>query len=253
MKYLFTYFKRIIILLGLYTSSRIFFFLNNFDNLNGLSLFDFLEGLRFDISALFYINIPLFTLLLFPHNLRRNKYYKRIVNWIFYGVNIPFLLLNNIDIEYYKFTQKRSTADFFQLLNLGSDAKNIIPQYIKDYWPITLFSILQVYLLIKVKEIPNYKFKLNVKEVSKQALIFILMTGVFIVSARGGLQLKPIKPINAGELSGSQNQGLILNTPFCILHSLDQEPLSSYNYFNKNELNNIFSPLHQPKTNLLFI
>lgn len=248
MKYLFN-FKRIIILLGLYTSSRIFFFLNNFDNLNGLSLFDFLEGLRFDISALFYINIPLFTLLLFPHNLRRNKYYKRIVNWIFYGVNIPFLLLNNIDIEYYKFTQKRSTADFFQLLNLGSDAKNIIPQYIKDYWPITLFSILQVYLLIKVKEIPNYKFKLNVKEVSKQALIFILMTGVFIVSARGGLQLKPIKPINAGELSGSQNQGLILNTPFCILHSLDQEPLSSYNYFNKNELNNIFSPLHQPKTN----
>jgi hypothetical protein len=49
--------------------------------------------------------------------------------------------------------------------------------------------------------------------------------GIFIISARGGLQLKPIKPINAGELSGSQNTSLILNTPFCILHSLDEKSL----------------------------
>ena len=90
-------------------------------------------------------------MLLLPNNLRANKYYHKITNWLFYSVNIPFILLNNIDIEYFKFTQKRSTTDFIQLIQLGDDAKSIIPQYIKDYWPITLFSVLQIYLLLKVK------------------------------------------------------------------------------------------------------
>jgi phosphoglycerol transferase MdoB-like AlkP superfamily enzyme len=207
-----------------------------------------MEGVRFDVSAIVYINIPLFIMLLLPHNLRTHHYYHKLTNWIFYAVNIPFLLLNNIDIEYFKFTQKRSTTDFFQLISLGADAKNIIPQYLKDYWPITLFSILQVYFLLKIKKIPHKKFVLKIEPISKQLLILSFAICIFIISARGGLQLKPIKPINAGELSGSQNSSLILNTPFCILHSLDAKLLVQYNYFNKKDLTNIYSPIHHPKS-----
>ena len=247
MKYLSTFFKRIILLLAFYTTSRLYFYINNIDAFTYVSLLEFTEGIRFDISALFYINIPFFILLLLPHNLRVTKYYHKITNWLFYGVNIPFLVLNNIDIEYFKFTQKRSTTDFFQLMQLGNDAKNIIPQYLKDYWPITLFSILQIYLLLKIKIIPSEKFAISIKGISKQVLILLLAGGIFIISARGGLQLKPIKPINAGELCGSQNTSLILNTPFCILHSLDEIPLPTYNYFHNKKLNNVYSPIHLPK------
>ena len=247
MKYFNTYCNRMLSLLGMYTASRIYFYINNSDVIESNYFLEFIEGLRFDISALVYINIPLFILLFLPHNLRGNKYYKKFTNWLFYGVNIPFLLLNNVDIEYFKFTQKRSTSDFFQLMQLGSDAKNIIPQYLKDYWPITLFSIVQIYLLFKIKQIPNYKFPLNLKAISKQLIILILASGIFIVSARGGLQLKPINTINAGELIGSQNTSLILNTPFCILHSLENKPLATYNYFEMAELKNIYSPIHIPK------
>ncbi len=246
--YFSVYLKRISLLLLLYASSRTYFYINNIDSFTGVSVLDFIEGTRFDISALFYLNTPLLVLLLLPHNLRANKYYHRLTNWLFYGVNIPFLLLNNVDIEYYKFTQKRSTSDFFQLMQLGSDAKNIIPQYLKDYWPITLFSILQIYLLLKIKSIPTERFPLRLKGISKQLLILLFSGGIFIVAARGGLQLKPIKPINAGELSGSQNTSLILNTPFCILHSLDDEPLTTYNYFKNATLSNTYSPIHFPES-----
>ena len=247
MKYFNTYYNRILTLLGMYTASRVYFYINNNGAIDPYYFLEFIEGLRFDISALAYINIPLFILLFLPHNLRANKYYQKLTNWLFYAVNIPFLLLNNVDIEYFKFTQKRSTTDFFQLMSLGSDAKNIIPQYLKDYWPITLFSIIQIYLLLKVKEIPKYKFSLNLKSTSKQLLILVFAGGIFIISARGGLQLKPIKPINAGELSGSQNTSLILNTPFCILHSLDEKSLETYNYFEKENLTNLYSPIHKPE------
>ena len=136
----------------MYTASRTYFYINNYDTIQPHYFFEFLEGLRFDISALVYINIPLFIMLLLPHNLRCNNYYHKLTNWLFYAVNIPFLLLNNIDIEYFRFTQKRSTTDFFQLISLGSDARNIIPQYLKDYWPITIFSIIQVYVILRIKQ-----------------------------------------------------------------------------------------------------
>jgi len=118
MKYLFTYCNRLLTLLGMYTASRIYFYLNNSETIDLHYFLEFLEGLRFDISALVYINIPLFIMLFLPHNLRTHHYYHKLTNWLFYGVNIPFLLLNNVDIEYFKFTQKRSTTDFFQLMNL---------------------------------------------------------------------------------------------------------------------------------------
>jgi phosphoglycerol transferase MdoB-like AlkP superfamily enzyme len=246
--YLKVYLKRIIYLLGIYSASRICLFFNNIDSFSNPSFFEFLEGSRFDLSALVYINIPILILLVFPTNFRCKKGYQRLVNILFYGVNIPFILLNNIDIEYFRFTQKRSTIDFFQLMQLGDDAKNIIPQYLKDYWPITLFSILQIYLLLKIKEIPQYRFSLKVKSISKQLLILLFAGGIFIVSARGGLQLKPIKPINAGELSGSNNCSLILNTPFSILHSIGSQQLRNKNYFSEEELYKIYTPIHHYQT-----
>jgi phosphoglycerol transferase MdoB-like AlkP superfamily enzyme len=103
-------------------------------------------------------------------------------------------------------------------------------------------------LLFKIKQLPKQRFVLKIKPISKQLFILVFASGIFIVSARGGLQLKPIKPINAGELSGSQNTSLILNTPFCILHSLNEKPLVEYNYFKKEDLTNIYSPIHLPQS-----
>ena len=244
MKYLQTYLKRISILLGMYTASRVFFYFNNIDSFTSATVLEFIEGLRFDISALVYINIPIFLLLILPHNYKENKYYQKVTNWIFYTVNIPFIILNNMDIEYFKFTQKRTTTDFFQLIQLGSDAKNIIPQYLKDYWLITLFSFIQVWLLFKMKSIPKNKIRFDIKSTLNVASSILIGAAIFIIGARGGLQLKPIKSINAGELSGSQNASLILNTPFSILHSFKNKGLKPYNYFNNEKLNKIYSPIH---------
>ncbi len=216
----------------------------SFNNVHPLN---FLEGLRFDISALVYINIPLFLLILIPHNFRTNKHYKRCANIIFYGLNIPFIMLNNVDIEYFKFTQKRSTTDFFDLLQLGKDAQNIIPQYILDYWPITLLTLIQVWLLLKIKKLPNFRITAKLIPILLSLLMFVLGSSFVILGARGGTQLKPINAINAGELFGSENSSLILNTPFCILHSYDKQQLIVHNYLNEQELKNTYSPIHHNK------
>ena len=244
MGYLTVFLKRIVYLLGLYSVSRLYLYLNNLDSFSAVSLVDFIEGLRFDISALLYINIPILILLLLPTNLRNRRGYQRFTNMLFYTVNIPFIILNNIDIEYFRFTQKRSTIDFFQLLQLGEDAKNIIPQYLTDYWPITLFTIIQVWLVLKIRHIPKTTISINKKDILSGIVVFLIGSGIFIVGARGGFQLKPIKPINAGKLSGFNNFCLILNTPFCFFHSYGVKQLKAHHYFTKNKLDGIYEPFH---------
>ena len=244
MDFLTTYFRRLIFLLVIYSFSRLFFYLNNIDSIDEVRIIEFIEGIRFDISALVYINAPILFLLLFPANFLKKKRYTKSINVLFYLLNIPFLIINNIDIEYFRFTQRRSTFDFFQLLVLGEDAKNLIPQYLKNYWPITLFTAIQIWLVLTIRKIPKKDIIFNSKSILQRLIAIIIGIGLFIICARGGVQLKPINPINAGELSNSKNHALILNTPFCILHSLDEKPLNDYYYFNENEKNLIYSTNH---------
>lgn len=234
MKYFHTFLKRFFFLLVIYTSSRLFFYVFNSNYFNQNILLSFLEGIRFDISALLYINIPLIVLLIFPTNLRKRKYYKKVTNLIFYITNIPFLLINNIDIEYFKFSQKRSTYDFFEYLSLGNgiDALNLIPQYFSDYWYISVITIIQIYLLLKIKYIPSER----INNYFSSSILFVIMIGIFVLGARGGGQLKPIKPIDAGLWSNTENSVLVLNSPFCILHTYNIKDLEILNYFSKEEM-----------------
>ena len=241
--YLKNYLLRLIILLFLYTLSRIAFLLNN--NITNASVLEFVEGIRFDISAVVYINIPIFILLLIPTNYRTNKFYQNFTNLLFYCINIFFLTLNNIDIEYFRYTQKRSTSDLFHLFQLGSDIIRIGPQYIKDYWMITLFTIIQSWIIIKIKYIPKIKITKTLKSIGSSVIILFLSISFFIISARGGLQLKPIKIINAGELTASDNSSLILNTPFCILQSINTNNLKEFEYFKDDNIRSFYSISHK--------
>ena len=215
MKYFKIFYLRIFYLLLIYSSSRVLFYLFNTDDFETNILNSFLEGIRFDISSLLYINILLLLFLLFPVNLREKKTYKKLTNYIFYLTNIPFLLVNNVDIEYFKFSQKRTTSDIFDYLSLGqgSDAMEIIPQYLTDYWHVTLIIIIQLYFLFKIKHIPYERIKNYPLSIG----LLLISVAIFILGARGGIQLKPIKTIDAGMWSETENSILVLNSPFCVL------------------------------------
>ena len=250
LSYLFTYLRRLLILLLIYSTSRLFFYYKNIDNFSSVKIYEFIEGIRFDISALAYINIPLMLLLMVPLNIRLQKRYHQITNTLFYIINIPFIIFNNIDIEYFSFIQKRSTYDFIQILQLSGDTIKILPGYLKEYWEITILTVFQLWFLFKTRRIPRNKIKLDFYSITKSNIVLLFSIGIFILMARGGIQLKPIKVINAGELSNSQNIGLILNTPFCLLHSLKENDLKTYNYYDKNMLDTIYSPIHSNNQNI---
>lgn len=235
------FFKRILLLCFIYSISRIAFYLynikiNEFDRL----ILALIEGIRFDLSALLYINLPLLFLLLIHYFSPKSKLLNRLINLLFYLINIPFIILNNIDIIFYSFNLKRSTIDFFNFITY-TDLKNVYFNYLFEYWPITLLSFLQIWILIKIKQLPNlFKRKIN------HILLIIVGLFILIIGLRGGTQLKPIKPIHAGVLLKSGHPEVVLNTPFTILHSYNQENLKNIKYYDTiNKLD--FNPVHNYK------
>ena len=63
--YFTTYLKRIFYLLGIYTTSRIFFYYNNIDSFSSAQIIEIIEGIRFDISAISYLFIPIWGVYIF--------------------------------------------------------------------------------------------------------------------------------------------------------------------------------------------
>lgn len=278
MIYLKTFYKRILFLLLIYSSSRVLFYIFNNEYFSSNILGSIVEGIRFDISALFYINIPLLILLLFPievmsdlmiamikrigdiyilnpcirlleycRNIKTNIWYRKITNILFYMTNIPFILVNNADIEYYNFSLKRTTSDIFEYLSLGrgSDAIIMIPQYLIDYWHVTIIIVVQIFLLLRIRSIPSKKIKLYRMSI----ILFVFSIGIFVLGARGGMQLKPIKPIDAGILTNFDNSALILNSPFCIIHTFFEEGISEKNYFKEEDISEIYNTNHLLENN----
>ena len=237
--------QKILLLIVIYFLSRFCFLINNFSSFNFFDevsfFFILIECIRFDLSILLYINSLVLFLILIPINFRVKKWYRTFVNTIFLTVNIPFIILNNIDIEFFQYNQKRITSDFVDLLLLGNDTIQILPSYLVNYWPLLLLSGLQILLLIKYCDFKPQLTITNLKSFYKSALVFLISVLFFVVGARGGLQLKPINTINAGELSNPIFSNLILNTPFTFLHSFKSEKLFPYNYFSDEELNNTIS------------
>ena len=220
------YIKRILVLLFIYFLSRVCFFINNsslfLENENfysASSIFLILfESIRFDLSILLYINVLVFVLMLFPTNLYFKLWYKKLIDFVFMLCNIPFIVINNIDIEFFQFNQKRITNDFIDLMFLGNDFLQTLPSYTVEHWPILIVTAIQVYFLFKIKDIKPSKIKLNFNSIFKSSLVFVFSSLIFVLGARGGTQLKPLKIINAGEISKPAFSSLILNTTFLICY-----------------------------------
>lgn len=246
-----TLIKRLFLLLILYSLARGIFLLLNFNAFENISASELLKifffGLRFDISTIVWTNILIIFLHLIPFSFRNVKIYQKILKFLFVFINSLFLFSNIADAEYFKFIGKRSTAYTLKLFGgndkVQADAVRLLPEFLKDFWFVLVISLVLGFLLYYFY--PNFskeKLKNTKKTFIFESLIFILGCFLWLVAARGGLQMKPISIITAAKYTSPQNIPLILNTPFSIMKTLDKEPLETRQYFAKNILDTIFSP-----------
>lgn len=236
--------KRLMLMMTVYTIFRLLFFLFNFQTFSAFAWSEiflcFLLGLRFDLSAIIYVNSIFMLLHFIPLKVRYKKNYQSFLKWIFFVSNFTILISGLIDIKWFGFVEKRMTFQIFSTLH---DANNQLPSYLLEYWYLIPIYVTVIWLtLIFYNRISNFSTgefysKANYKI---QLMIMIALAGLAVVGARGGLQARPIVPIVAAHYVNPSLIPLVTNTPFSLLLSVQSPSLKELKYFDEAELNQRF-------------
>jgi hypothetical protein len=132
---------RFSVLILLYSLARVLFFAFNQRALQGTPLSAvaaaFVVGFRSDVIVIVLTNSVLIVLaLLRPFVIR--AWYEKFLNVVFLLCNLPFLIINVVDLEYFKFTGERSSLS---LWDVRSDIPFQLGNFIIYYWYLSLIAV----------------------------------------------------------------------------------------------------------------
>ena len=243
--------KRLGYLLVTYSFLRLFFLLFQWNSFSDVKLMNFVGGIRFDLSVIFYSNILIIILHTIPGNFKYTNTYQKLLKQVFYWINLVFLGTNFVDFIYYSFTGKRSTWGLITASGMEQEIGGLLPSFAKQYWYILItfiFFAILLWKLIPKSTFTSEKKDINRKQIIIQVFVFFIATSSCIVFGRGGTQRKPIKRVDAIKYAKSKNTPIVLNTPFCILKTLNRKKdLKLLKYFTDQEADSLYSPLKQHK------
>ena len=246
---------RLLIILILYTICRLAFYSFNQELFPAIDKTSFLimlsGGIKFDISAILYINSLFIISQIIPFKFRHNDTYQKVCSWLFYITNSIGLAFNIGDIVYYPFTLRRTSFTLFSQFANEQNKARLFSQFVVDYWYITLFLIVVISLMVFF-----YKRTLNTRIFFKNNWLYYctsialipLTTGLTVAGMRGGFRhsTRPITLSNAGEFVNNTSEvSIVLNTPFSLIRTIRTQVLQKQSFFSEEEVNSIYNPVHQ--------
>lgn len=235
--------KRLGLLLGIYTLSRIGFFWFNrhlFQWVDGPELLRLLVfGLRFDLAALAVINALFILLSLLPVVRMASRPAQAFLLYLYVLPNSVALLLNCVDFEYFRFINKRATSHLFHFITLSDDVLTLIPRFIQDFWYVAAAWIGLTWLLVRQfrRSVPDRSpRRASAAFYAGQSLALVLGMLLTVIAVRGGLQDTPISLKTAGSMTEPKNVALLINTPFSIISTLGKRHLEPRTYFSAGDI-----------------
>ena len=253
---LLTLVKRLLLIYLVYFICRLLFYFFNHSFFNALSLNELIliniYAIRFDTFSILTCNSIFILLSILPFNYINSRSYQKVLLWIYLFFNGIFILFNLIDIAYYPYIQKRSTADILKQAGGQTDLSKLLPQYIMDFWYLLFILVAIIFLLTmnykKIKTKP-VQYVLTFKNSIMYAFLFCVVCAMVTIGIRGGLQRIPFDVVDAGKYTQPQNISLVVNSPFTIIKSLEKDELVKLNFDLQNKpVKTIYDPVHVFKT-----
>jgi len=237
---------KIVAVLILYQFCRLLFFFYNLEYFSNINLIDYLRiikvSIRFDISAVLYVNSLVIFLSLIPSNLLIKRWYKNLIYYLFIYCNLLGIIVNIIDIFYYQFSKSRLTISFMSEFSNETSIYRKLLEFCKDYWITIPLLIIVFYILRIVASKTKGKLKkiqFKKKNIFSSILISMLCFTLVVFGFRGTFIIlnRPITISNAGKYANNPNEiSLIINTPFSLIRTYDLQDLKRKNYFQDSDL-----------------
>ena len=145
--------RRIALLYAVLMLCRVIFYLYNARLLGPLSwgeLGQLLAGsLKFDTASVVYANGVLVLLSLLPLHVRERKWYRRLLFWYYAVVNAVLVVaVNMADCVYFRYTQKRFTADEIFFADNGNSLQ-LVGKFMAENWYLVIAAAALTALLVR--------------------------------------------------------------------------------------------------------
>lgn len=239
--------KRLGINLIMLSVTRILFYSLNSSAFPAWQATDFLAGICMDCIAIGIWFIPFYGFSLLPNPYRNSKLYQHFLFALFHITNTIMLMLNLLDIEYFKYTSKRSTADLFTIMGTGDDLSQLIGAFFIDFW-----WLIALLIILFIGSHMAYRRTLPKKKtpfrLGRELLFFIVGCSLLFVMGRGGIGLRPADTLTAAQFTRIENTGLVLNTPLTIIKTLGKPALKEVDYFSRKDSSKIYNPIQRSST-----
>ena len=191
--------------------TRGLFHLLNSQAFSNVTFYDYFIGAWFDLITLSLIFLPyaLIYLLPFSPTIRQAKWYRFSCSFLFVTITLLAIGLNLMDIEYFKYTSKRSTADLLAILTAGSDLKQLITTFITDFWYIILIFILLVIGVVKLYFRWSNEKQTQHQPLWKGIMVYLLALATMVFIGRGGIIFKPVGVLDVSRFVQSSKTALV--------------------------------------------
>ena len=227
-----------------YSLLRVLFWLYNRELFPDPPLSAFTGGLRFDASAIAWLHLPWVLLVLVAP--QPGRVFGRVQFGLFLAINALALFFNCVDLGYFAFSLKRSTADFLQILTAGGDTASLAPAFLRDYWHIGLVYVGCLAVLAwAYPRLGRFQRETPMRWPGQVAWR-VLAVALLVLASRGGLQLIPLQALDGARYGGASYLPVVLNTPFTILTTLGKPIVMERTYMSQEEADALWPVVQHP-------
>lgn len=212
---------------------------------------DMLRGaLRFDTTALLYVNGLYIVLALLPLHIKEHRGFHIGTKITYITLNAVALASNLIDSVYFQFTGRRSTATVFNEFANESNIAGIFFQELLIHWYLVLIFIAIMWIMWRLYRTPKLKSPVTKSHYYiSQSIAFVAVIALSVIGIRGGVgrAVRPITISNANQyVNRPIETAVVLNTPFSIIRTMGKRTFEVPDYMSDEEMVSIYTPLHTP-------
>ena len=208
------------------------------------------SGLKFDLTAVLYVNSLYILLMLLPLRQKYNSGYKKFTKILFFTTNSIALIANFVDVVYFRYILRRTDFSIFSEFKNESQMWKIVAVGLVQYWYLVLIFVALILFLrwIYSDHTSSLLIRSNTLFYSLSAIVLFLGGGLTVAGIRGGFTgtTRPITISNAIEkVQKPIESAIVLNTPFSIIRTIDVKTFEEVKFFEGKEAERIYTPIHK--------